>query len=141
MLTTSNLAILTAKQDRVNPLLDSIKPTSYDRARPYFHSLVFRRLGDFFKGRKLGASLDVVVWTGQSTEALTEASEFAIGIDSSAISLRGARRRDIIDQMEENAAGPETRKSAIRPNRVTENEATYCALVSAQSPSLGRPAW
>jgi SAM-dependent methyltransferase len=80
----------------MNPFLDGVDPADYDSARPYFHPLVFERLADFFQRRKLSAALDVACGTGQSTEALGALAEFVVGLDASAVMLRGARGRGVI---------------------------------------------
>jgi SAM-dependent methyltransferase len=80
----------------MNPFLDGVDPADYDSARPYFHPLVFERLADFFQRRKLKAALDVACGTGQSTEALAARAEFVVGLDASAVMLRGARCSGVI---------------------------------------------
>ena len=80
----------------MNPFLDGVDPAHYDNARPYFHPLVFQRLADFFPQRRLCVALDVACGTGQSTEALAGLAEFVVGLDASAVMLRGARRCGVI---------------------------------------------
>jgi ubiquinone/menaquinone biosynthesis C-methylase UbiE len=79
----------------VNPFADDIDSANYDRARPFFHPLVFRRLADLLPHR-LNTSLDVACGTGQSAEALTAASEVVVGLDSSAAMLKNARHHSRI---------------------------------------------
>ena len=77
----------------MNPFLEDVDAAHYESARPYFHPLVFQRLADFFERRRFPAALDVACGTGQSTEALAALGEFVVGLDASAVMLRGARCR------------------------------------------------
>lgn len=80
----------------MNPFLNGVDPADYDSARPYFHPVVFRRLADFFQKQRLRDALDVACGTGQSTEALGALAKFVVGLDASAVMLRGARLRGVI---------------------------------------------
>lgn len=79
----------------MNPFADDIDSANYDRARPYFHPLVFRRLADLLPGQ-LNAALDVACGTGQSAEALTAASQVVVGLDSSVAMFKNSRRHSRI---------------------------------------------
>jgi ubiquinone/menaquinone biosynthesis C-methylase UbiE len=75
----------------VNPFAGDIDSANYDRARPYFHPLVFRRLLDSLP-RRPKISLDVACGTGHSAMALGDISELVVGLDSSAAMLRSVRQ-------------------------------------------------
>ncbi len=74
----------------------------YRDARPYFHPVVMkmiRRKLDLKGRQKLPSGLDVGCGTGQSTIALLDVVERAIGIDSSDEMLAHAERHKRVDYM------------------------------------------
>ena len=74
-----------------NHFLEDLEAADYDRARPYFHPLVFTRLAQLVPVHALGRVLDVACGTGQSTEAMGGVCSSVIGLDASAAMLRRAR--------------------------------------------------
>jgi ubiquinone/menaquinone biosynthesis C-methylase UbiE len=78
----------------MNPFLEHVNPANYDRARPYFHPSVLRRFAELLQQPRLASSLDVACGTGQSTAALAAVSDVVVGVDSSAVMLKHARRRE-----------------------------------------------
>lgn len=83
------------KRHLLNPFAHNIDSANYDRARPYFHPLVFRRVADLLPGRLITA-LDVACGTGHSSTALADISEVVVGLDSSETMLRSVRRHSRI---------------------------------------------
>ncbi len=72
----------------------------YRDARPYFHTevmaLIRERLG-LAEGGRLDQGVDIGCGTGQSTVALLELAQRAVGVDSSEQMLKHAERRDRIE--------------------------------------------
>jgi ubiquinone/menaquinone biosynthesis C-methylase UbiE len=90
--------------DRLNnPFTDEAGVAMYDRARPYFHSRIAKRLAEVLPKSARGVALDVACGTGQSTVALQSIVDRVVGLDASRAMLRQRRSPDTISYVQGSA--------------------------------------
>jgi len=72
------------EQNIINLFVHKTTAERYAKSRPFFHPLVIKRIREFTGRENFKHALDVGCGTGQSTTALLEIAERAVGIDISA---------------------------------------------------------